>query len=137
MYFAIVTLITASCSSKSTKRAALNEDQIKVELTIVKIDSIGNYFLVYGALNDDTFKIISKKSNGQIGEPIKVGDRYIFLLGSVFSMGSNRDNRITPITDDLVNCIGVDSVTTICKEKGCVQDLFRSDNLRGIVYVNP
>jgi hypothetical protein len=99
--------------------------------TILKIDSITNYYLVYGSRNDSIFKIVSKKENSAgVCQKIQPGKKYALNLRSSIITGKN----ITPATNDLVQCIGFDSTTTICFEDSCVQDLFRTYNLKGLCH---
>jgi hypothetical protein len=103
---------------------------------ITKIDSTGNYYLIYALRNDSLFKIVSKKTTQSNSKSIKTGGEYDFKLRSDFSELPLGDGTFSVKRSTLVDCFGYDSLTTICYEENCVRDLFHSDNINGLCIVN-
>jgi hypothetical protein len=98
---------------------------------ITRIDSTGNYYLLYASRNDSTFEIASvKEATTTNCNKVKLNERYTFRLQSRIYQAGN----ITRQTNHHVECLTLDSITTVCFKKGSVRDLFFVDNLFGLCY---
>lgn len=122
----IISGLLLSCSPRTSER---------ILITVTKIDSVGNYYVIYGTHDSKIYKLLSKRVSEFAGTPVEVDSRYKFSIKSAVFTGKIGSTVISPTTNDLVKCVRFDSVSLICKEKGCVWDLFYSDNLRGRNFV--
>jgi hypothetical protein len=127
MIIAAIFISLANC----VKKQSVDSREL---FTVAKIDSSGNFYLVYAVRNDSTFKIVSKKNIYKECDGIAINKSYPFKLRSSIFTGKVANGQITAMTNDLVECVGYDSVTTICFEDNCVRDLFSSDNLKGLCF---
>lgn len=103
---------------------------------VTRIDSIGNYYLIYAFRNDSTFKIVSKKYAVKYCNRILQSNSYFFSLRSSLIDTSIGEGLYSPKGNLSVNCHGYDNDTTICFEDGCVRDLFYADNIKGLCYID-
>jgi hypothetical protein len=102
--------------------------------TVSRLDSIGNFYLIYAMRNDSIFQIASGKTRSTNCDPLEVNGKYVFKLKSRIFIGEVNGTKITRATNDLVKCIGLDRVTTVCFDDNCVQDLFYTENIAGLCY---
>jgi hypothetical protein len=104
---------------------------------VVRIDSVGNYLVIYANKNDSIFKVITKKVSEQNCRRIKINGTYDFRLKSIFGDNNLKlgDGVLHPKSDLHVGCISFDSATMICySEKGIVRDLFFDENMKGSCF---
>lgn len=106
----------------------------KAYYTVTKLDSIGNYYLIYAMRNDSTFQIASEKTRVVNCDQLKVNSKYLFELKSRIFTGEVNGRKITTATNDLVKCVGLDRDTIVCFDDNCVQDLFYTENIEGLCY---
>jgi hypothetical protein len=113
-------------------------NQIKSDsiFTVLKIDSINNYYLIYAKRKNQWFKIVSKKDNILIDSRIKISNDYKFSLHSIWNEkimigGIN----VSPSQTPHVTCLGFDKETTVCIERDSINDLFITKNLKGLKYI--
>lgn len=104
---------------------------------ITRLDSIGNFFLIYAMRNDSIFQIASKKSKNVDCDQLKVDNKYLFKLRSMIFTGEIGGGKITDDSNGLVKCIGLDRETTVCFDDSCVQDLFYTEDIEGLRYRRP
>ncbi len=121
-----------------------NDLQNKISLTstdiyyIYKIDSINDYYLVYGRKSDSLFKIVSKKENYEVcNNYVKVGSSYHLEIESIWK----RDfiiNGISAAPSNFKNvkCLSFDEKTSICVERDSINDLFEVKNLKGLCIID-
>lgn len=130
--FLLVCLAIVACQSL---KPTIPGSKYSGEFKITRIDSTGNYYLLYASRNDSTFKKISKKEETIRGcEPIALNHDYKLTMQS--AMPDIRVGKgVYSATKNLhVDCYGFNSETTICFEKGCIRDLFYSLELQGVCY---
>lgn len=98
------------------------------EFTILKIDSIKHIYVVYAEKNDSIYKILSKKESCNDCQPIEVGCKYSLKLDSYFLPEEfHIKMRMTGVSyDGVIINIERDSI---------VSDLFITNNLKGICYI--
>lgn len=126
MLFILIIVILLGCGT-----ANLDSSSSNVKFKIIRIDSIGNYNLIYAMRNDSIFKIASKKSYKTDCKNIKVNKYY--SLNLISSLGDIKVGEFTySQKNHYVNCFAYDSITTICYENGCVRDLFHMENINGL-----
>ena len=111
------------------------ESDVNATYRITKVDSTGNYYLIYALRNDSLFKIVSKKNGQKDCKSIMINNSYDLQLRSDFSDVPLNDGTFSAKRSLLVSCFGYDSVTTICYDSDCVRDLFHSDNISGLCVV--
>jgi hypothetical protein len=98
---------------------------------VTKLDSVNNVYLIYAERDNQIYKIVSKKIDSLDCKNIKLNGEYGFLLESLFpAMISNRGDTLWK-RFDLVNAVDFNG-TGIATEKGCVDDIFRADNVVGL-----
>jgi len=102
--------------------------------SVSRLDSIGNYYLIYAMRNDSVFQIASEKKRVANCDPIRVNSKYLFKLKSRIFTGEVNGKGITNATHDLVKCVGLDHDTEVCFDDNCVQDLFYTKNMEGLCY---
>ncbi len=105
-----------------------------LDYTVVRIDSVENYYLIYAKRNDSTFQIASKKVKVVGCTKLRVNDKYSFKLKSRIFTGEVGGRNISPATNDLVKCVGLDEDTVVCIDDNCVNDLFYSENIEDACY---
>ena len=94
--------------------------------SVFRVDSIDNYYLVYAKMNNLKYKIISKKDS--CINKIQFQKLYKLSLKSVFS-GVSSYTRLS------LSCYTFDNNTIICIEKDSINDLYVTENLRGLCFV--
>jgi hypothetical protein len=125
-----LTIATAMCFC-SQFNTAHNQS---LDYTVVRIDSVENYYLIYAKRNDSTFQIASKKVKVVGCTKLRVNDKYSFKLKSRIFTGEVGGRNISPATNDLVKCVGLDEDTVVCIDDNCVNDLFYSENIEDACY---
>ncbi len=131
--FALILILLLFATSFCT--VPQEQGDLSQDYMITKIDSIGNYYSVYAMRNDSIFQIASKKSSVKNCNLLQVNGRYQLSLRSMLFVGEKDGINITRATNDLVKCVGVDETTSICFDDDSVQDLFYTDNLNGLCYI--
>jgi hypothetical protein len=82
-------------------------------------------------MHDSVYKIVSLKAITDACDSIQINKAYAFRLHSLFL---RQISGIDVVPNDFV--AGIEYYgTTIYKEKGCVNDIFFADNIRGRCYV--
>jgi hypothetical protein len=124
-----------SCRAKAQNSNIPGGDLLKaswIKYKVEKIDSIENVYLIYGRYNGQLYKILSHRQNDSIYcRNIFVGNSYTFKLHSLIPKAINGiDNSVAAAQLTTVSFYG----TPISKEKGCVDDLFFSENIKGLCY---
>ena len=128
------------CLSYTNSKVISNRGQLPIALTrdaalpkykVKKLDSLNSVYLIYAEKNNQLYKIVTGKVDNQDCKNIKVSGEYGFLIESLFSpmifgKGDTLWKRL-----DLVNAVQFNG-TTIITESGCVNDLFRADNVEGL-----
>jgi hypothetical protein len=98
---------------------------------VTKLDSLENVYLIYVEKNGQLYKVVSKKLDSLDCKNIKLNGEYGLLLESLFpAMISERGDTLWRRLD-LVNAVEFNG-TTIATEKGCINDIFRADNVVGL-----
>ena len=128
-------LLYAHCSSDNRgndgigkKDGHLDEDSRIDSIRVYKIDSLNNFYLIYGIKNGYRYKIVSRKDNRQNCNQILVSGYYGFKLSSL--LYSKGDMQLAP---GPVGCIGVDSTSRICLEDS-IYDLYECRDIRGLCF---
>ena len=118
--------IMMSCNSKISSVKKNNSIVITNSLQIIRIDSIGKAYLIYGKRNDSTFKIASEKIENKMNcTLLQIGKSYDLKLRS-FLEGTSGKLHIAGIK--------FGDTTIRLNEKGIIWDLFYSENLKGLCY---
>jgi len=100
---------------------------------VYKIDSINNYYIIYAQKNCKSFKMVSEKFRDSECTQIVSGNIYNFKLYSVFSSNGNLLFK-TGIAH--LHAWQPDESTIITLEgDGVSRDLFFTDNLKGLCYI--
>jgi arginine deiminase len=121
-----------SCSSTKISKP-INNNLSSTDYKVYKIDSLNNYYLIYAKRSDSLYKIVSKKITTSKCKQVKVGKSYNFELYSVWNNGVSINGvNIAPGLIPNVECMGFDSVTTICIERDSINDLYIANNLKGL-----
>jgi len=136
LLYIFISIIALSCSNIKKTTTAMYKN---TPYLIKEIDKKNSWYIIYAERRDTTYKIVSKVDNS-IKENCKtiiaVGKRYNFKLKS------NKQNA--PILNGIkldpvgyTGCYQFDAETTICLEpKQGIYDLFHTDDLKGICYLN-
>lgn len=124
----ILTIVVSFCAPR---RKSIDQT---FYYSITKLDSVGNYYLIYATRNDSTFQIASEKTRVANCDKLQVNSKYLFKLKSRVFTGKINGKRITAATNDLVKCLGLDQETIVCFDDNCVQDLFYTENIAGLCY---
>ena len=134
--FLLLAFWCMSCkTSKNTSNAqfgpALSSRSLLPKFKVTRLDSVDHVYLIYAEKNGQLYKILSKKDDGSDCKNIRVGGEYGFLIESLFppmisKTGDTLWNRL-----DMVNAVKYNG-TTIATEAGCVNNLFRADNVVGL-----
>lgn len=127
-------LIATACSHRNITRSNSSSNSVDTTYTVYKIDSIGNFYLIYAKRTDTLYKIVSEKKYDLRCKKIKTGKSYSFNLVSI---GKN------PIIIDgarmyafLVNCLTFDEETVICLEReNGITDLFYTKDIKGLCFI--
>jgi hypothetical protein len=99
-------------------------------LKIYKIDSINNFYVIYGIKKNTRYKIVSKKEQHNNCNPIRPNSYYSFQLSSMlYTIGNIRIAPGAPI-----GCVIVDTATEVCLEDS-IYDLYFSKSLKGLCYI--
>lgn len=128
--FILIILAVTTCFC-TTPRNTIDQEDFYI---VTRIDSVGNFFLIYAIRNDSIFEIASKKTKVVDCDQLKVDKKYFFKLRSRIFTGEIDGGKIADVTNDLVKCIGLDRETTVCFDDNCVQDLFYTENIEGLCY---
>lgn len=131
--FLILFLLGIGLFSSFVKK---NNDYMEIEYTVVKIDSIKNWFLIYATRNDSTFKIVSIKTQDCECQKISTGKRYRFELQKrIENVLSKEGLKIIPMNYSGVSGVSFDQNTDIFMP--CERDiygLYSCKNLKGLCY---
>lgn len=119
-------------TSKRTTLAPPELPAYAVDYSIVRIDTVGNYYILYGSRNNSIYKIISKKEIIKGCKRIAVESTYPLLLTSSLKWFANDDhyrNNTVPY------CQLFDTESMICFEDGCIRDLYEAENIQGLCFI--
>jgi hypothetical protein len=95
----------------------------------VKIDSVGNYYLIYFEKNDSVFKVLSKKERMSNCLSVKKGEKYNLCLKSWFKP-EEIHLRLR------MDCVKIEGDLISIERNNVVSDLFLTDNLIGLCYIS-
>lgn len=128
----ILTITTIACST-TKKNCKQDEDMY----SITKIDSVDNYYVIYGKFKDDNYKLISEKTNSKCGNEVVVGKKYNLKTQSIFTMKIMVKDTVREISNNVnIKCMTLGK-TIICKEyENGIYDVLKSENLQGLCYIN-
>lgn len=103
--------------------------QNRLEYKIIKIDSTSNLYILFAKRNDSIFKILSEKvDNSNCDNIIRENKNYSLKIESVFSPNFHEKLEIKSYTfKDSKIKLGTD---------GSVWDLFTSENIESLCYLN-
>lgn len=129
-YFCSQTIIANN--TLADQRTAIQKTGDSI-FTIYKIDSINNYYLIYGKKDDTLYKIVSKNTGILNCEKIKLSKDYFLSLNSIWRReiligGVNVSPSVTPH----VTCLYFNDSTAICLERDSINDLYEARNLQGL-----
>tara|TARA_B110000211_G_C13934584_1_gene488736 strand:- start:481 stop:918 length:438 start_codon:yes stop_codon:yes gene_type:complete len=134
--FLILILIFVSCKSKKIGNETFKpkfELGIDVYAKVSKIDSIGNYYLIFIENDKDFFKVVSDKNQAKYynGIKVEIGKNYKFRIQQKTNRKpSGENNRFTPVNYlDIAQCRNFDK-TEICTESSF--ELGTATNLKGL-----
>ncbi len=114
-------LLLSSCSTTSNKR-----------MSITKIDSVHNYYLIYASKDGNIYKIVSQKvQKSEYVKKIAMGGKYRFEVFPVIDKSSG----FAPSNYLDVKCLAFTDSTKICIEEGCLPNLYYSNDIEGL-YTN-
>ncbi len=119
-------LFTRDEISNSTNLSFLIQKEL---YNTVKIDSVGNFYLVYLEKNDSVFKVLSKKERMSNCLSIKKGENYTLSLKSWFKP-EEINLRLR------MNGVKIEGDYIIIERNNVVSDLFITDNLKGLCYIS-
>ena len=108
----------------------------EIDYTIIKIDSIKNWYLIYATRNDSIFKIVSIKNQNFKCERILVGKRYhLELQKRLENVLSKEGLKVLPMNYSDVSGIVFDQNTDVFVpyEKGTF-GLFSCKNMDGLCH---
>lgn len=109
-----------------------------IDYTILKIDSVNNWYLIYATRNDSVFKIASIKNNNYCCNRISVGRRYNFELQKrLENVLSKNGMKLLPVNYFDVTGVIFDNESDVfvAAEKG-IFGLYSCKNLMGICIVH-
>ena len=113
-----------------------SNDCKEIDYTVIKIDSIKNWYLIYATRNDSIFKIVSiKNQNCKCGR-ISVGNRYrLELQKRLENVLSKEGLKVLPMNYSDISGIGFDQNTDVFVpyEKG-VFGLYSCKNMNGLCH---
>lgn len=124
-FFALI-----SCKTTSSKKNTKDSVKIFTDCKIYKIDSIGNYYLVYAIDNKFRYKIVSKKENNNTLNLIKLNLNYKFNLEAVINLDSISHRQVNYL--DFKRCHVFFPQTEICNEPSI--ELYKTKDLTGLNY---
>lgn len=108
----------------------------EINLKVYKIDSINNFYLIYGRKGKSLFKIVSKKEVSARGKPIRLNGKYEFSLTSIWNAEIIINGvNVSPSHIPAVNCLAFDSATYICLERDSITDLYHAYNVKGLCWI--
>lgn len=133
--FCFLALQLGCVTNHISKKVEVNNKQ---KYTVFKIDSINNYYIIYLSFEKKNYKVVSKKEVITNCRAIKLGDEYnLFNLNRIIIPEDYIPKNVatgSPL-EFVPDCIKFDEQTEICRERG-MDNIYRSDNLKGLCYVN-
>lgn len=133
----VIIFLIAMISYSQTKNAPNKFDFKENTLPfyeVFKIDSLNNFYMIYGRKDNSIYKIISKKENIKNCNIIRVNHKYQFDLKSHSSQAPiiNGVKLYAPNVD----CYAFSEKTTICLERNIgVYELYYADNAKGLCFI--
>jgi len=122
------------CLSSFTKNS---NDSIAIDYTVIKVDSIKNWYLIYVSRNDSIFKIASIKNQNCTCERISVGKQYLLELQKRVENVLSKDGlKILPMNYSDVSGLSFNQNTDVFMslEKG-IFGLYSCRNIKGLCLV--
>lgn len=108
-----------------------------IDYTVIKIDSIKNWYLIYATRNDSVFKIVSIKNQTCKCEIISMGKRYRLKLQKRIENVLSKDGlKILPMNYSDIQGLAFDQNTDVFMpaEKG-TYGLYSCENIEGLCFV--
>lgn len=134
-YSIIIFILLTSCTSRLNQgRSKENSDNLH---QIVKIDSIGNYYVIYSTKNNNKYKIVSKKENLIYEDYSQIQEKHFYDLKLINLISySESDNPLTGFqSTSILHCYSFDVDVVICEEEG-MDTLYKAENLIGLYYLS-
>jgi len=128
----IIILALVSCFNQKKYHNKSKDYLTDLDLyKVYKIDSIKNFYLIYAKRKDIPYKIVSEKTHVDNCEPIRVNEKYPFILHSRLSSRKIGNTKIMPGN---VDCFYYGDSTFICLEDA-IYDLHSADNIKGLCFL--
>lgn len=129
---ALIFLMCMICSCGSSIKS-IQKSEGRLSYRIYKIDSVGNFFLLYAKRNDIVYKIVSDKITDNPALPrIRVGKKYNLELRSLKSIQAENGIHLS----NFIDCHTFDSISIICVETPKMRDLhFAQKSISGLRYL--
>jgi hypothetical protein len=124
-----VIFLSVSCVTKKREMAVTAVENIKLNnnCEIIKIDSINNIYVLYAKRNDSLVKIVSMKQIDNNCKQIEIGHIYNLKIKSFFSDNFHQklDIKGFKVSNTIIKLEG----------NGVIWDLFSTENLKGLCYI--
>lgn len=133
--FCTVVLVVLSCHTALTAIKNKNEPHVlDAKYRVTKIDTVNDYYFVYAKKQDTLYKIVSKNEGvGEECNEIVIGKEYRFELESIWRKNIKINGvNVSPSGIPHVNCLSLDERTDVCLERDSINDIFKSNNLKGL-----
>jgi hypothetical protein len=111
-----------------------NNDSKSLDYSVIKIDSIKNWYVIYASRNDSVFKIVSLKKQTCQCDIISVGKQFHLELQERMENVLSKDGlKLIPMNYADITGLHFDPDTDVfvSKEKG-IYGLYTSENLSGL-----
>ncbi len=121
-----------SCIAQKNISNVNKSDTISGVFTIKKIDDTASFHLIYAIKDNNTYKIISRKTESLKNlEEIKLNKSYKFKIVNYLEL-TKSDNPLTGFNSS-DPCFMLDDGTEICREQD-VLGVYGTDDLKGLCY---
>jgi hypothetical protein len=121
-----------SCIAQKNVSDVNKSDMISGVFTINKIDDTASFHLIYVIKDNNTYKIISRKTESLKDlEKIELNKSYKLKLVNYLEL-TKSDNPLTGFSSS-DPCFMLDDGTEICREKD-VLGIYGTDDLKGLYY---
>lgn len=126
------------CTSNKNVVSTVHQEGLGDEsvFKVYKIDSVNSYYLIYAQKQDSLFKIVSKKDSCLNTKLIEIGEKYAFLLKSIWNTPIQiKGANASPSSVYNVSCVNLDDSTKICLERDSINDVHTASNICGLCFV--
>lgn len=135
LLFMLILFLFVSCNKNTVIREYNKKHDTRMEYVVYKIDSVGNYYLVYLSKQDSLFKVVSAKNTEhnycrKITVDSKI-DIKLRPLGIYDKVRQNKENLPINYLDFADPCVSFDDSTKICIERNMF-DLYLTNDLNGL-----